>query len=202
LALSRDLRLGVLVARDELTGALDQRDPDNPGKHRPHPRLADPEQTRHRRWDSPGRHRPPRSDRPRHSGLRRWKWKDVRRHLTGRNGRWTRPTADGIELFNMASVSVIDTDTAAARSPTPGQCSTTPEWQTPWRARCRETGTAGSASGLGKRTRSNPGTAPQADSTRAIGSSGKARFHAAWSACGFALSRRQRGFESRWGYGR
>ena len=85
-----------------------------------------------------------------------------------------------------------DTDTAAARSPTPGQCSTTPEWQTPWRARCRETGTAGSASGLGKRTRSNPGTAPQADSTRAIGSSGKARFHAAWSACGFALSRRQR----------
>jgi RNA-directed DNA polymerase len=39
--------------------------------------------------------------------LRRWKWKDVRRHLTGRNGRWTRPTADGIELFNMASVSVI-----------------------------------------------------------------------------------------------
>jgi RNA-directed DNA polymerase len=38
--------------------------------------------------------------------LRRWKWKDVRRHLTGRNGRWTRPTADGIELFNMASVSV------------------------------------------------------------------------------------------------
>ena len=39
----------------------------------------------------------------------------------------------------------------------------------PWRARCRETGTAGSASGLGKRTGSNPGTAPQADSTTAIG---------------------------------
>jgi hypothetical protein len=33
------------------------------------------------------------------------------------------------------------------------------------RARCREIGTAGSASGLGKRTGSNPGTAPQADST-------------------------------------
>ena len=32
-------------------------------------------------------------------------------------------------------------------------------------ARCRETGTAGSASGLGKRTGSNPSTAPQADST-------------------------------------
>ena len=38
--------------------------------------------------------------------LRRWNWKDVRRHLTGTNGRWRRPTADGIELFNIASVSV------------------------------------------------------------------------------------------------
>jgi len=34
-----------------------------------------------------------------------------------------------------------------------------------WRARCRETGTAGSASGLEKRTGSNPGTALQAGST-------------------------------------
>jgi hypothetical protein len=38
----------------------------------------------------------------------------------------------------------------------------------PWRARCRETGTAGSASGLEKRTGSNPGTALQADSTTAL----------------------------------
>jgi len=38
--------------------------------------------------------------------LRRWKWKDVRRHLTGPDGRWRRPTADGIELFNIASVPV------------------------------------------------------------------------------------------------
>ena len=37
--------------------------------------------------------------------------------------------------------------------------------QAPWRARCVETCTAGSASGLGKRTSSNAGTAPQADST-------------------------------------
>jgi hypothetical protein len=36
----------------------------------------------------------------------------------------------------------------------------------PWRARCRETGTAGSASGLEKRTVSNHGTALQADSTK------------------------------------
>ena len=37
--------------------------------------------------------------------------------------------------------------------------------QEPWRARCVETRTAGSASGPGKRTSSNAGTAPQADST-------------------------------------
>ena len=38
--------------------------------------------------------------------LRRWKWRDVRRHLTGPTGRWRRPTAGGIELFNIASVTV------------------------------------------------------------------------------------------------
>lgn len=38
--------------------------------------------------------------------LRRWTWRDVRRHLTGPHGRWTRPSADGIELFNIASVPV------------------------------------------------------------------------------------------------
>jgi hypothetical protein len=37
--------------------------------------------------------------------------------------------------------------------------------QRPWRARCGESRTPGSASGLGKRTSSNAGTAPQADST-------------------------------------
>jgi hypothetical protein len=40
--------------------------------------------------------------------------------------------------------------------------------QTPWRARCVERRTPGSASGLGKRTESNLGTAPQADSPAAI----------------------------------
>src|SRR6478736_2398654 len=35
----------------------------------------------------------------------------------------------------------------------------------PWRARCVETCTAGSDSGLGKRTDGNAGTAPPADST-------------------------------------
>ncbi|WP_101376767.1 group II intron reverse transcriptase/maturase [Saccharopolyspora spinosa] len=38
--------------------------------------------------------------------LHRWNWRDVRRRLTGPNGRWRRPAADGIELFNIASVPV------------------------------------------------------------------------------------------------
>jgi hypothetical protein len=38
--------------------------------------------------------------------LHRWRWKDVRRHLTGPHGRWRRPTADGVELFNIAKVPV------------------------------------------------------------------------------------------------
>ena len=41
-----------------------------------------------------------------------------------------------------------------------------------WRARCREVGTAGSASGPGKRTGCNTGTAPGADSTGAGGGIG------------------------------
>jgi RNA-directed DNA polymerase len=36
--------------------------------------------------------------------MHRWNWKDVRRHLTGPDGRWRRPTADGIELFDIAAV--------------------------------------------------------------------------------------------------
>ncbi len=43
--------------------------------------------------------------------------------------------------------------------------------QEPWRARCGESRTPGSVSGLGKRTGSNPGTAPQADSTEIAASS-------------------------------
>ncbi len=38
--------------------------------------------------------------------LHRWNWRDVRRHHTGRGGRWVRPSADGIELFNLASVRI------------------------------------------------------------------------------------------------
>ncbi|MGW5690897.1 group II intron maturase-specific domain-containing protein [Streptomyces asiaticus] len=38
--------------------------------------------------------------------LHRWKWKDVRRRLTDRNGRWQRPSADGTELFDLQAVAV------------------------------------------------------------------------------------------------
>jgi RNA-directed DNA polymerase len=38
--------------------------------------------------------------------LHRWNGRDVRRHHTGLHGRWTRPSADGIELFNLASVPI------------------------------------------------------------------------------------------------
>jgi RNA-directed DNA polymerase len=38
--------------------------------------------------------------------LHRWKWKDVRRRFTSRDGRWKPITADGIELFNLEAVSV------------------------------------------------------------------------------------------------
>jgi len=38
--------------------------------------------------------------------LHRWNWKDVRRWLTCPDGRWRRPAADGIELFNLSKVPV------------------------------------------------------------------------------------------------
>ncbi|MER0450090.1 group II intron reverse transcriptase/maturase [Streptomyces sp. Edi4] len=38
--------------------------------------------------------------------LHRWRWKDVRRRFTDQNGRWRRPSADGIELFDLQTVSV------------------------------------------------------------------------------------------------
>ena len=45
--------------------------------------------------------------------LRRWRWKDVRRHLIGPGGRWRRPTADGIELFNPGTAPQADSTTTA-----------------------------------------------------------------------------------------
>jgi len=51
--------------------------------------------------------------------LHRWRWKDVRRHLTGPRGRWHRPAADGIELFNIASVSVTRYRYRGSKIPSP-----------------------------------------------------------------------------------
>ncbi|WP_435060514.1 group II intron reverse transcriptase/maturase [Streptomyces sp. bgisy060] len=38
--------------------------------------------------------------------LHRWKWKDVRRRFTDRNGRWQKLSADGVELFDLQAVTV------------------------------------------------------------------------------------------------
>ena len=51
--------------------------------------------------------------------LHRWKWNDVRRHLTGHTGRWHRPSADGIELFNIASVPVTRYRYRGSKIPSP-----------------------------------------------------------------------------------
>ena len=38
--------------------------------------------------------------------LHRWRRKEVRRYLTGHDGRWRTPSAEGIDLFNIAKVPV------------------------------------------------------------------------------------------------
>jgi len=49
----------------------------------------------------------------------RWKWKDARRWLTTPTGRWKPITADGIELFNPASVPIIRYRYRGNKIPTP-----------------------------------------------------------------------------------
>jgi RNA-directed DNA polymerase len=51
--------------------------------------------------------------------LHRWRRKDVRRHLTGPHGRWLRPSADGIELFNIAKVPVTRYRYRGSKIPSP-----------------------------------------------------------------------------------
>ena len=108
--------------------------------------------------------------------LHRWSWKDVRRRLTTPDGRWRPITAGGIELFNLERYRLPDIAGEVTRFPTPGLCVTTSRRQELWRARCGESRTPGSASGLGKRAGSNPGTAPQADSTTAVFAGGSGGF--------------------------
>lgn len=55
--------------------------------------------------------------------LHRWKWKDVHRRFTDHTGRWSRPAADGIELFNIASVPVTRYRYRGSKIPNP--------WTTP-----------------------------------------------------------------------
>jgi hypothetical protein len=97
--------------------------------------------------------------------LHRWKWKDVRRRLTDHTGRWQGPRQTGSNCSTSARWRSLATATETTRSPTPGPAPTTPERQSPWRARYSETGTPGSASGTEKRTSGNAGTALRADST-------------------------------------
>jgi RNA-directed DNA polymerase len=49
----------------------------------------------------------------------RWKWKDVRRWLATPSGGWKRPAANGIELFNMATVPVTRYRWRGSRIPNP-----------------------------------------------------------------------------------
>lgn len=98
----------------------------------------------------------------------RWRWKDVRRHHTGRNGRWVRPSADGVELFNLAKVPIRRYRVAAPRSPIPGSWPTPPDGRhsgepVAWKLARRVRRAA-----RRKRTDGNIGTAPKADSTIAI----------------------------------
>jgi uncharacterized protein (DUF305 family) len=68
---------------------------------------------------------------------------------TTANGQWPRPSADGIEMFNLASVRITRYRYRGNTIPNPGLWPTTPNGRHPWRARCVEIRTAGSASGLG-----------------------------------------------------
>jgi RNA-directed DNA polymerase len=55
----------------------------------------------------------------------RWSWKDVRNWLTDHTGRWRRPAADGIELFNMAKTPVTRYRYRGHKIPTPWTLPTT-----------------------------------------------------------------------------
>jgi RNA-directed DNA polymerase len=51
--------------------------------------------------------------------LHRWRWKDVRRRFTTPSGQWKPITADGIELFNLASVPITRYRYRGDRIPNP-----------------------------------------------------------------------------------
>lgn len=51
--------------------------------------------------------------------LHRWRWKEVRRRFTTPSGRWLALSADGIELFNIASTTVTRYRYRGEKIPTP-----------------------------------------------------------------------------------
>ena len=51
--------------------------------------------------------------------LHHWRWTDVRRHLTGPGGRWRRPSADGIELYNLGAVPITRYIYRGSKIPSP-----------------------------------------------------------------------------------
>jgi RNA-directed DNA polymerase len=51
--------------------------------------------------------------------LHHWKWTDVRRRLVTANGHWRRPHADGIELFDLQTVTVSRYRYRSSRIPNP-----------------------------------------------------------------------------------
>jgi RNA-directed DNA polymerase len=55
----------------------------------------------------------------------RWRWKDVRNWLTDHTGRWHRPAADGIELFDMARTPVTRYRYRGHKIPSPWTLTTT-----------------------------------------------------------------------------
>lgn len=112
-----------------------------------------------------------------------WTWKDIRRRFVTPSGRWRPISAEGTELFDMAAVAVTRYRWRGARIPSPWT-EIRARWQSPWRARCAERRTAGSARCPGKQAGSDPGTAPRA--------------YSAVSRCGSMISKHARGcFEAR-----
>lgn len=100
--------------------------------------------------------------RKRHRGIT---WKELyRRFLTGRPG--NRPAENGITMFDCAQVEVTRYRWRANNITTPftNTAAPTATWpRNPWSAGCVETRSSGTEGGPGKRTGSNPDTAPRPD---------------------------------------
>ena len=85
-------------------------------------------------------------------------------------GGGTTSAPDGITLFNPAAVPITALPLPGQHDPHPldTRCLNHPYGRFRGEPGCGESRTSGSAGGLGKRARSNPGTAPQADPTCAV----------------------------------